>query len=142
MGASGWHYAVPYEDNVAAALFELRQRVFDERDFHIQDPDKMAALTDPDDALAAQPGTGTHSIIDMPGGVADEVTPFAVSPLTPEQVFEAFGTAMPTSTQIEEWADEHGGYSQYRDGWEGAWLVGYRADGTPETLHFVGASGD
>jgi hypothetical protein len=141
MGASGWHYAVPFQENVAAALQELRQRVFDERDFYIEQPDRSATLTDPDSALAAQPYSGTHSIIDKAGGVAEEVTPFAVAPLTPEQVREAFGTATPTGPQIAEWA-ERGGEGAYRERWEGAYLVGHRADGTPVTLHFVGASGD
>ncbi|GLI00277.1 hypothetical protein Pa4123_55530 [Phytohabitans aurantiacus] len=46
MGASGWHYLVPYRDDVAQALEELRHTVYNSGDFYREDPDPAHTLTE------------------------------------------------------------------------------------------------
>jgi hypothetical protein len=46
MGASGWHYLVPYQDDVAQALEELRHAVYNSGDFYREEPDATHALTE------------------------------------------------------------------------------------------------
>jgi hypothetical protein len=58
--------------------------------------------SDPDTLLAAQPHSGTHSIIDMANGVSDRPRLGTVSALTVEELREAFGTTTPHSTQVQE----------------------------------------
>jgi hypothetical protein len=46
MGASGWHYLVPYRDDVAQALEELRHTVYKSAISIEKDPDPAHALTE------------------------------------------------------------------------------------------------
>jgi hypothetical protein len=176
MGASGWHYLVPHQDDVANALAELRQAVYDSGDFYREEPDPSPALTeeqfvaqldpahdamglneallegwreaqqrprpvDPDTLLASQPDSGTHSIIDMAGGVSAQPVRLTVSPLTPEQLRESFGTTEPTREQALAWA-QRGGYTSYRTRWEGVYVLTFTTDGKPDQILFAGYSGD
>jgi hypothetical protein len=97
--------------------------------------------SDPDTLLASQPDSGTHSIIDMCRGVSVEPAMFTVSPLTPAELVDLFGTATPSTEQVTAWVDHTGGHGE-RKGWVGLYLISYAADGSPENLHFAGFSGD
>jgi hypothetical protein len=92
---------------------------------------------DPDTLIAAQPESGTHSIIDMANGVSASPRFATVSPLTTEELIDAFGTVTPSSDQVRAWIVTSGG----RDRWVGTYVVSYR-DGEPDKLHFCGFSGD
>jgi hypothetical protein len=94
---------------------------------------------DPDTLCAAQPHSGTHSIIDMGLGVSDRPDLFTVSPLTGEELSEAFGSTMPLSSQVQEWMKSDG--SGWRESWVGTYVISYR-DGQPDHIHFCGFSGD
>jgi hypothetical protein len=93
---------------------------------------------DPDTAVAAQPHSGTHSIIDMVNGVAAHPSFATVSPLTSAELVEALGTATPSSSQVQAWMEAGGAE---RERWVGTYVISYR-DGQPDHLHFCGCSGD
>lgn len=95
---------------------------------------------DPDTLFAAQPHSGTHSVIDMAEGVSARPALFTVSPLTDEQTLDFFGTRTPTPQQVVEWIQTFGP-SSIRDSWQGLYIVSY-IDGRPEQIHFTGFSGD
>ena len=149
MGASGWHYAVPYQADVNAALQHLRLEVFKADDYYREDIDERFAppvdreptLADLDDLLFSQPDSGTHSIIDIDQDVTETPESGTVSPLTTDQSREAFGTTRPTAAQVEAWAGQ-GGYTSYRSCYEGVYIVSYGTDGNPDQIHFTGYSGD
>ena len=46
MGASGWHYVVPYREDVTAALRDLRQATYDAGEYYREDPDPTLAMTE------------------------------------------------------------------------------------------------
>ncbi|MFG1831001.1 hypothetical protein [Micromonospora chersina] len=95
---------------------------------------------DPDTLFAAQPHSGTHSIIDMAKGVSAKPALFTVSPLTDEQTLEFFKTRTPAPDQVVEWMKTVDPFS-VRERWQGAYVVSY-LDGHPEQIHFSGLSGD
>ncbi|MFF4810082.1 hypothetical protein ACFY03_17905 [Micromonospora chersina] len=95
---------------------------------------------DPDTLFAAQPHSGTHSIIDMARGVSAKPALFTVSPLTDEQTLEFFKTRTPAPDQVVEWMKTFDPFS-VRERWQGAYVVSY-LDGHPEQIHFSGFSGD
>jgi len=97
-------------------------------------------ITTPDELLAAQPESGTHSIIDMAAGVNPEPAAFAVAPLTPHQLEEFFGSERPTREAVDTWLDS-GGDASVRDRWEGLYVVTH-TDSVPTGITFAGASGD
>jgi hypothetical protein len=95
--------------------------------------------TGPDTLVAAQPHSGTHSIIDMVNGVSAEPAFATVSPLAAENLIYTFGTETPSASQVEAWmrtdiADE-------RDRWVGTYIISYHDD-KPVHIHFGGHSGD
>jgi hypothetical protein len=93
---------------------------------------------DPDSLLRSQPESGTHSIIDLPCGVAPKPGWGTVSPLTAPQLLDLFGTSTPAPDQVEAATDR---ICELRKRWEGAYIVSY-LDGTPAEIHFAGFSGD
>jgi hypothetical protein len=56
---------------------------------------------DPDTLVAAQPHSGTHSIIDMINGVSAEPEFATVSPLPPDNLTYTFGTVTPSTSEVE-----------------------------------------
>jgi hypothetical protein len=93
---------------------------------------------DPDTLLAAQPHSGTHSIIDMAGGVSEHPRVGAVSPLTDDELRAAFGSTTPLSGQVQTWMKSGRGL---RGHCIGTYVISYR-DGQPDHIHFGGYSGD
>ncbi|MET7400324.1 hypothetical protein ABZS66_43245 [Dactylosporangium sp. NPDC005572] len=94
---------------------------------------------DPDTLLAAQPESGTHSIIDMVNGVSAEPEFGTVSPLPPDDLISTFGTVTPSAGQVEAWMGTDS--FDARDRWIGTYVISYQ-DGRPAHIHFCGHSGD
>ncbi|WP_330186435.1 hypothetical protein KZZ52_28925 [Dactylosporangium sp. AC04546] len=94
---------------------------------------------DPDTLVAAQPHSGTHSIMDMVNGVSAEPAFATVSPLAADNLMYTFGTVTPTTSQVQAWMsnDTFG----ERDAWVGTYVVSYH-DGRPDHIHFCSRSGD
>ena len=46
MGASGWNYSVPYQDDIAAALEQLRAETYDRGDYYKAEPDPSLQLSE------------------------------------------------------------------------------------------------
>jgi hypothetical protein len=93
---------------------------------------------DPDTLLAAQPHSGTHSIIDIYAGVSAAPGIGTVAPLTSDELVGFFRTTAPTPELVQEWMKRG---DAGRERWVGTYIVSY-ADGQPAHLHFCGFSGD
>ena len=176
MGASGWSYSVPYQEDIADALEKLRDDVYARGEHYKQDPDPTRDMTedeyratldlandpdgiqqflleewqqarlrpipvDADTLIAAQPESGTHSIIDICNGLSEDPDYFTAAPLTADQTLDLFGTARPSTPQVLHWLTTYD-IGKIRDRWEGAYLISYSPDGKPEQIHFTGYSGD
>lgn len=150
MGASGWEYYVPYQDDLGAALEALRQQVFDRRDYYWEDEDE-----DEDEGgggeAKAWPSTvdrlwqdervqeeGTHSILDMwrilrPGEDPDHGT---VQPVHPAEARLVAGTDRLTRAHVPDLEP----LAERR--WFGRCAVLHDAHGRPEEIYFWGFSGD
>jgi len=94
---------------------------------------------DPDTLVAAQPHSGTHSIIDMVNGVSAEPAFATVSPLAADNLIYTFGTLTPSASQVEAWMSTD--IVGERDRWVGTYIISYH-DGRPAHIHFGGHSGD
>lgn len=166
MGASGWHYFVPYQVDIRQAFDALREDVFRRGDYtgpEVMSPeekDRMRqindelrrnipgiALSDPTDddsppqtieELVRRCGEeGTHSILDM-RGVSDEPALANVSPLDDDDLMQVFGLTQPTHDMaISKLRD----LLELSDSWVGSVLTIYKG-GQPDELLFVGFSGD
>lgn len=167
MGASGWHYFVPYEDP-AAALDRLRGDVWRRRAFAVtrrwlRQPKTLEEAVE----WAAQ--RGTHSILDMQR-VLD--TPFppqpsirdlgalpsdrlaasireatawhgCVAPLSDERLEELFETSTPsTSLARDRVSTISAKIGELCPRWAGVFFTTYGSDRAPADLCFVGWSGD
>jgi hypothetical protein len=176
MGASDWDYSVPYREDVAAALEQLRADVYARGEYYEERPDPSLQLTeeefvaalhldddpdgikrsqlewwreakarpapvDADTLLAAQPDSGTHSIIDICDGLSEQREVCKAAPLSAEQILDFFGTERPTTEQVREWIDSFD-VARIRSRWEGAYVLSYSPAGEPEQIHFAGFSGD
>jgi hypothetical protein len=118
MGASGWQYVTPYHGDVAAALRELRERVFRDQQYYWwddfeEDEPRPATI---DGIWASQPmrESGTHSILDVSRVVTTTELPDyrnrgdygTVRPLAPDRIAHHFGTTRPTRAQFEALATD------------------------------------
>jgi hypothetical protein len=92
---------------------------------------------DPDTLVAAQPESGTHSIIDISEGVSAGPELLTVSPLADDELLALAGTVTPTSEQLRT----VGLLGADRGRWVGTYVVSY-LDGQPHEIHFSGYSGD
>ena len=143
MGASGWSYFVPYQEDVGKALEELRQREFEAGRYNRLDeywPEKRMPVSI-DELMEWNETEGTHSIIDIFWGVADEpgTDNFAMAtPLSTDELMEFFGTQQPTHAMIVEHEDE---VMDYRSRWEATYVIVYKDD-QPDEIFFTGFSGD
>lgn len=169
MGASSWIYFVPYQQDFYAALEQLRQDVFQRGDYLLLDDwdlmneadERIAAGEDPttvhtdqlkqraalpkpdsiDELFEWNEDSGTHSILDMEGGLSDEVGFGTLSPLTDDQLLATFGTTMPTHQQVEQRMKDDDWVGDLRSRWQGLYLVIYDGN-SPSELCFAGYSGD
>ena len=142
MGAEPWSYFTPYQENVAAALEELKQQEFEAGRYRMLDPDNPPASIE--DAFEDMDADGTGSILDMMGVTdaphevdADAPHFCMVAPLSTEQLIELYGTDKPARAMVEanqdfyEWIDRGMGIS----------IVVYDGD-RPSELYFAGYSFD
>jgi len=105
MGGSFWHYWVPYEADIEAALERLRDRVFAEGSYYsgfgeqqVVSPTSIEDVFDQLDEMGS--ADGTHSILDV-GSIDPEPAYGVVAPLTETQLIELFATAKPTRAQVD-----------------------------------------
>ncbi|MFF4424297.1 hypothetical protein ACFY04_26545 [Streptomyces sp. NPDC001549] len=148
MGASGWEYCVPCQEDLGAALDALRQRVFEEHDYHWdpwdEDEDEAGEARGRPSTIGllvggrAGPGGGTHSILDMHRMVRPGESPGhgTVQPVQPAEAYRLTGTDRLTRAHVqlmEPLADRR---------WVGRCAVLHDAHGRPEEIRFWGFSGD
>jgi hypothetical protein len=113
MGASDWRYVTPYRGDVAAALRDLRERVFRDREYYwwddFEEDEPRPATIDGIWASPRMRESGTHSVLDVsrvvtttappnPGNSGDYGT---VRPLAADRVAHHFGNERPSRTQFE-----------------------------------------
>jgi hypothetical protein len=114
MGASGWRYVVPYQEDLATALDALRRQVFADGDYlspaerGLPEPAAVEDLLL--DEYAFFMGTnGTHSVLDVimvvPAEDSDDL-PGTVRPFTMDETRQLFGTAEPGHADYLRLADE------------------------------------
>lgn len=150
MGASGWEYVVPYQREMAAALADLRRRVFADGSY-VSPAELGLPVPATLDELVSEPhwefmGTcGTHSIIDVLSAAPadDEAQEYAtIKALTDREYLELWGSPQPTrddfarvsySEQLDEYVN--GGRNTGR-------AAVLWADGSPSEIAFWGYSGD
>ena len=166
MGASGWQYFVPYQSDIAKALNELREQVFESDDYYKrlplwQDMDEDEYANEPNEDIREQltswlrtmkamkdPTTieelfmwngedGTHSILDI-NNVSDSPDFGTISPLSQKELMSFFGTYEPTRAMVEQKANE---IMDLRERWQGTYVIVYK-DGLPNEIFFTGFSGD
>jgi hypothetical protein len=151
MGGSEWSYTVDFQDDVAATLEALREKVFQDGDYYPRSINSDYAermgitplLANPpsiDDLLTMQEYEGTHSILDLYDGVSAEPEAGTASPLTDDQLRERFGTRTPTCRQVHEWIETEE-YVAIRDRGEAVYMICY-LDDAPHQVFFGGVTGD
>ncbi len=149
MGASGWRYVVPYQDDLGVALDSLRREVFASGDFRRPDSQGLPMPGSVDDLLQETywefMGTcGTHSVIDMlrvvPADVRDQDYG-TIRPLTDEEAQQLFGTPRPDRARFDA-VDVITLFDSATGGrWTGRSVVLW-ADDRPDEIAFWGISGD
>lgn len=165
MGASGWSYIVPFQEDINQALQELRQQEFaagkyyrpgtfiemalnrnivaaDEREQLEAALKSLNALPAPltIEELFEQNGeSGTHSIIDI-FSVSAAPEFGTVSPLSDEELMEIFGHARPHIDEVLEESKLEELYDR-RERWEGLYVICY-TNNMPMQIFFCGCSGD
>ena len=142
MGASPWDYFVPYREDIAAALKELKQQEFAADRYNKGWRGTTAASIA--EAQQNAEADGTRSILDMEGIMATPHEPDSdapqlgmVAPLSADQLVKLFGTDKPTRAQIEE----AGGYPEWLDRGLSVYVIAYDGD-TPSEIYFGGLSYD
>ena len=165
MGASGWQYFTRYRPRTEDALQELRQRVFDNREF-LRSPvspagsmkglglglrllvmlyrivfwarqRRLRRARSIDEAVELAAEEGTHSILDV-YGVA-RVREIGVAAPAPQRwLEEIYGATRPTRAQVEQNAGE---FDERLERGQCVYVVVYR-DGEPDEIYFKGNSGD
>jgi hypothetical protein len=154
MGASGWEYVVPYQQNLGAALDALRQQVFASGDyikpsfygdlFDLPDPASLEDLLGQKRYWEFMGTSGTHSVIDVhavvPADANDEFG--AIRALSDEECAELFGTAQPGRADYDALSNSERLYEYVTGGrWTGRATVLW-ADASPSEIAFWGISGD
>lgn len=152
MGASGWDYVVPYQEDLSAALDDLRHQVFAAGEYlkpsevlDLPDPGSVDDLTEDELYEEFMGESGTHSIIDVfsviPADSIDEDFG-TVRPLTGPECLKLFGTARPGLAKYEPLAGSERLHDYVTRGrWTGRTAVLWDND-APARLVFWGYSGD
>ena len=96
-------------------------------------------VTSPDTLLDSQPDSGSHSAIDLYLGVSSAPELFTASPLTNDQLLQAFDSLTPSRAAVESWLDRP--TPAIRQRWSGFYVVIY-ADDAPTEILFAAYSGD
>ncbi len=150
LGASDWEYIVPYQENLVAALADLRHRVFANGDFVSPAELGLPTPASVEDLLNEQywefmGSHGTHSILDIVQVVesndySEEYG--SVRPLTEDEYIELFGSLTPSNADFEELSNSER-LHDYVSGGRGTGRVAVLwTSGKPDALAFWGYSGD
>ena len=163
MGASGWHYFVPYDSDINGALNRLREEVFKQGKYYkpalfyeklLQDIgdqlesdvvegveksiEEYRTMPEPesiDELIEMNAESGTHSIIDM-HNVGSEPGFGTITPMPENMLIELFQTACPNHSQVEKQIDQM--FNTIRSCY---YLLVYEDD-IPKEIFFIGFSGD
>jgi hypothetical protein len=138
MGASGWSYFTPWQKDVGAALRVLQRK---ER-VQMGAEDEMAALLEAGE-------DGTHSILDIIGGISEKSYEerdggeIALAFAVPQGwLMEAYGTTRPTRKMVEERGFDP---AEQLERWTAVYFAVWddeAATGEPQWWYFDGCSGD
>jgi hypothetical protein len=149
VGASGWDYHVPYQDDPAAALRQLQAAVFRDGDFlwrgeWAPERSTMPATVEElwqDESIYE---SGTHSILDVERviGSTEPDDTGTVRPLTDEEIVSYLGSVVPTRAAFDRAFQEADGIATLGDRWSGFCTVLYDEGGRPTEWAFWGMSGD
>jgi hypothetical protein len=163
MGASGWVYFAPYQEDIYLALKNLQEKVFQDGDYYLRpqityDPAHYADYPEVvrqqvagwiereknykkpvtiEELFEWNSDCGTHSILDIVKiGSAPEIT--AASPLPEEKLVEILGTNRPERKIVNEKANE---IMLIPGIWEAVYFTVYKNNSTDE-IAFIGVTGD
>jgi len=147
MGAEPYFYFVPYQNDIDAALQELRAREFQAGRYNPvmpflqfpigrQSPAPGAQHATIEEALEDSDADGTRSILDL-HRVADEPDFGAVTPLDEGILEDLYGTSRPTHAMIERNME----FFEAVDRGHGIYTVVYK-DERPDEIFFAGYSYD
>ncbi|MEU1617547.1 hypothetical protein ABZ479_09620 [Streptomyces sp. NPDC005722] len=147
MGASEWDYYVPYQEDMNAALQQLRHEVFEAGDYYWVNggdwrpeaereprPQSLEELWA--DELVQE--AGTHSILDIFRVVGPDDTPDynTVEPVTTEEARNLLGSGKLTRAHVKD-------FDVFpRSRWVGRCAVLHDDVGNPQEIYFWGHSGD
>jgi hypothetical protein len=163
MGASGWHYFVPFQPDIKAVLDQLREDVFDKGEYlkpalfygalmhqvgdqlepnvvdevniAIEDFKKRPEPQSIEELIEMNAEMGTHSIIDI-HEISEEPGFGVIAPMPEKMVTNMFGTHRPNHSQIESKVDEL--FMNIRACY---YVLVYKND-SPDEIFFIGFSGD
>ncbi len=163
MGASGWVYFAPYQDDIDLALQNLQEKVFKDGDYYLRpqityDPAHYADYPEEvrqqvsgwiereknykkpetiDELFEWNGDCGTHSILDI---VMIKSAPEIASafPLPEDKLMELLGTNHPERKIVEENASE---IMLIPGMWEAVYFTVYKND-SPDEIVFFGVTGD
>ena len=92
MGATGWNYRVPYQEDLQAALDELRRAAFSKGEYWLGgDFAEGETPRTIEELLARNDGEGAHSILDID----------YPCPVSREELIQTFGTNKPTGPMVD-----------------------------------------
>ncbi|WP_369030142.1 hypothetical protein [Streptomyces adonidis] len=147
MGASHWDYYVPYQEDLNAALQQLRRAVFEAGDYYWVN----GADWRPEAEREPRPRTleelwevelvheaGTHSVLDVFVVLGPDDTPDynTVELVTAEEALELLGTEKLTRAHVPD-------FDVFpRSRWVGRCAVLHDNEGKPQEIRFWGHSGD
>ncbi|MGW5419953.1 hypothetical protein [Streptomyces sp. NPDC003943] len=149
MGASGWDYSVPYQEDLVGAFQALRRKVFEERDYYWGPGAEVDWL--PAGERLPWPETeeelwehelvqeeGTHSILDIFKVIGPDEEPDhgTVKQVTEEEALSVLGRRRLTRADVPRFGE----FDQWR--WYGRCAVLHDDHGRPEEIYFWGFSGD
>ncbi len=147
MGASPYWYTVNYQEDVEAALEQLREREFQAGRYNPVIPFPSFPVTAASPAPGAQHATieevfadadadGTRSILDIQR-IGPEPDFFTAASLPDRVLQRLFGTTRPTREQVEDSMD----FMEDIERGQAVYIILYR-DGKPDEILFVGYSFD
>jgi hypothetical protein len=152
VGASGWEYVVPYQQDLGAALECLRREVFAAGDFvrpssvfDLPDPASVDDLTEREEYWEFMGESGTHSIIDVLSVIltgSDGEDYGTIRPLSETEYAGLFGTVRPGRADYEPLAGTERLHDYVTGGrWTGRAAVLW-GNAAPAEIVFWGYSGD
>ena len=142
MGASCWSHFVPYHPDIEGVLQAVREQVFQDQAYYLSETHQAQGIipASMEELIELNGEAGTHSIIDMDGGLGATPEFAAVALLTPEQLQRMFDTEYPDHALVENRLESGELYSFCRN-WEGVCILVY-TNNVPTEICFLGCSGD